>query len=173
MIRKNIDHFKGQADIVFHNADFTSSTKLIKMFTGVDTLLLTIDYSIKFNIEHYKNIIKAAKTSKTKNILFISPFSLCNYDEYVDIHLEIEDLIIEQDFSFTTIKYNLTFQDFLKWNPGLKENDKNTQNELFFPLSSKFKVSFCDMNNICELINMILNDMEQHGGKGLKFHFLF
>eukprot|EP00012_Vannella_robusta_P007612 CAMPEP_0206193782 /NCGR_PEP_ID=MMETSP0166-20121206/6783_1 /ASSEMBLY_ACC=CAM_ASM_000260 /TAXON_ID=95228 /ORGANISM="Vannella robusta, Strain DIVA3 518/3/11/1/6" /LENGTH=547 /DNA_ID=CAMNT_0053610583 /DNA_START=92 /DNA_END=1732 /DNA_ORIENTATION=+ len=151
------------AETVYQNANFNNIKKLTEMFAGAQTLFLTLDYNIKYELKQYQNIVDAAELAGMVNVVFFSAFGfLKDSSEYFQRHKSVEKYIKEKGcFSYTWIRPSLTFQELLRWNLDRPTNDDGTVG-IHFPLPEDQKVAFIDSAGISDCVVEILRNPGEH-----------
>ncbi|WP_086478561.1 SDR family oxidoreductase [Arenibacter amylolyticus] len=97
--------------------DYTNYDSLVKAFKGVDKLLFVSSSEIENRAEQHQNVVKAAKATGVKHIVYTSFMRKQERDNSAiaflqDSHLKTEKWIIESGITYTFLQ-NATYLDML------------------------------------------------------------
>ncbi|MBO6573639.1 MAG: SDR family oxidoreductase [Balneola sp.] len=97
--------------------DYTNYDSLVKAFEGVDKLLFVSSSEIENRAEQHQNVVKAAKATGVKNIVYTSFMRKQETDNsaiafLMDSHLKTENWIKDSGINYTILQ-NATYLDML------------------------------------------------------------
>ena len=150
-------------DINIVIGDYNNYESLIKAFNGIDKLLFVSSGEIYNRIEQHLNVIKAAKKTRIKHIIYTSQIHKTTNSNspmsfVMESHIMTENALVESDIHFTILRNGL-YLDMLPLFLGKEVIEKG----VFLP-AGEGKIAFALRSEMAEAAANILTS-EFHENK--------